>query len=162
MPRPKADFRWSTLAECRAAGLDDLVALHWEEVEDHHDVSPLDMDWPRYADLERRGDLKIGALWSGGDLVGYNVFFVYRPIHFRRTVWAISDGIWLDPAHRGPAGIRLIVEAEQGLREMGARVILYSVKDGDDLSSKRHRGSVGELLRRLGYVSFDRSWSKAL
>lgn len=150
--------------EARAAGLDDMLALHWEEIEDHREVSPIDPDWSRYKALERAGQLKIGALFVGAKMVGYNIFFVYAPLHSRSTTWAISDVLWLDPDHRrGWAGVKLLKAAERGLRDMGAKVILYSVKDDPpDLASKRQRGTASRLLQRLGYSSFDRSWSKAL
>lgn len=156
------DFRWSTLADCRAAGLDDLIAAHWEEIEDHRDVSPVAVDWPRYIALERLGQLKMASLWAGGQMVGYASFFVCPPMHSRGTIWAVCDAIYLDPGHRrGWAGVKLIKDAEHGLRAMGARIIMFSVKD-DDLAGKRQRGTAGRLLARLGYSPFDRSWSKVL
>jgi len=163
MTRPRPEFRWSTLAECRAAGLDDMLALHWEEIEDHRDVSPMAVDWPRYRALEAQGQLKIGALWLGADLIGYNAFFVHAPLHSRNTLWAIGDVLWLDPDHRkGWAGVRLVREAERGLKDMGAKVILYAVKEDADLAGKRQRDIAGKLLARLGYAPFERSWSKVL
>lgn len=159
----KLDFRWATLAEVRAAGADDLAVFHWEEVESHQDVSPIDMDWQGYLALERQGRLKIGSLWLGPKLIGYASFFLYCPLHHRRTLWAISDAIYVDPDHRkGWAGVKLVKESERGLKGFGAKVILYSVKTDRNLSRKRDRDSVGLLLERLGYGSFDQSWSKAL
>lgn len=156
-------FAWITIAEARAAGLDDMLALHWEEIEDHKDVSPFDPNWPAYVNLERLGQLKVGALRRGGEMIGYNIFFLYPPLHHRSTVWAISDVLYLDPEHRrGWAGVKLIKEAEAGLKAMGARVILYGVKEDRNLSRSRSHDSVGQLLSKLGYASFDRSWSKAL
>ena len=160
---PKLEFRWATLAEVRAAGADDLAVLHWEEIEGHHDASPIDIDWKGYAALERAGTLKIASLWKGDRLIGYNVFFVYRPLHSRTTLWAISDVLYVDPEHRrGWTGVKLLKESELGLKAMGAKVILYSVKTNRNLSLKRDRDSVGLLLEKLGYGSFDQSWSKSL
>lgn len=161
--RTKLEFRWTTLAEVRAAGADDMAIFHWEEVESHHNASPIDMDWPGYLALERQGRLKIASLWKGERLIGYSSYFVYCPLHSRRTLWAISDAIYVDPEHRrGWAGVKLLKEAELGLKAMGAKVILYSVKTDRNLSRKRDRDSVGLLLEKLGYGSFDQSWSKAL
>lgn len=159
-------FRWISLAHAQAFGIADLIAMHWEDIEDHRDVAPLDIDWSRYRVLEKVGQLKIGGLFApafdGETLVGYNIFFVHPLLHHRSTLWAISDGMYLDPEHRrGAAGIQLITEAEAGLRAAGAKVILYSVK-ADDLAGKRQRGIAGKLLPRLGYQPFDQSWSKVL
>jgi GNAT superfamily N-acetyltransferase len=162
-PSPRPEFSWIGIERARDLGLDDMLALHWEEIEDHRDVSPMDVDWPRYKALERAGQLKIGALLLGGRMVGYNVFFLHAPLHSRSTLWAVNDVLWLDPEHRrGWAGVKLLKAAEQGLRKMGAKVILYSAKEAVDLAGKRQRDTAGRLLARLGYSSFDRAWSKAL
>lgn len=156
------EFGWITLAEARRDGLDDLVALHWEAIEDFRDVSPLDVDWPQYAALERAGRLKIGGLYAGGRMVGYASFFLHAPLHSRSTLWAINDAIWLDPDHRrGWAGVKLVKACERGLRGMGARIIMYSTKP-DDLAGNRARGTAGRLLERLGYGLVDTAWAKAL
>ena len=156
-------FEWLSVDRARNLGLDDLLVLNWEEIEDHKDVSPFDPDWPAYQALDRRGALKLGGLLQDGKLIGYNIFFLHKPLHHRSTLWAISDLVYLAPEHRaGRNGLFLLVEAEKRLREMGAKVILYGVKEGVDLSLKRDRGSVGALLAKMGYGSFDRSWSKAL
>lgn len=151
-------FEWASIDKARDLGLDDMLALNWEEVEDHKDVSPLDINWRAYRDLERQGILKLGILLKDGLLIGYNIFFVNCPLHHRSTLWAISDLIYLDRSAKHPAGLLLITEAERRLRELGVKVILYGVK----LSPQRGRGSVGQLLAKLGYGSFDQSWSKTL
>jgi hypothetical protein len=150
-----------TLDQLRADGFDDLLADNFAEVETHQDVSPLDVNWPAYYGLARSGILKCFALRRGGALVGYNLFFLQPTLHSRRTVWAVNDLVYLIPEERrGWAGVRLIRGTEQLLREAGAKVILYGSKP--DLSSKRHRDSVGKLFARLGYGVFDHNWSKAL
>lgn len=161
-PQPTPEFRWTSLGEARDLGLDDLLALNWEEVEHHKDVSPFDPNWPAYRDLERRGQLQIAIMTLAGKLIGYNVFFVTPPLHHKSTVWAVNDMVYLLPEHRrGAAGIKLIAQAEKGLKAMGVRVILYGSKP--DLSDGDGRDSVaGRLLCQLGYEPFDRSWSKAL
>ena len=162
MPK-RVEFRWVTLAEARAAGADDLTALHWEEIEHHKDAAPLDIDWASYRDMERNGRLKIGSVWSGGAMIGYNAFFVWKPLHHRSTLWAVSDVIYLDPAHRqGWAGVKLIKEAERGLKAMGVRIVLYSVKPDRNLKRSRVRDSISLLLQRLGYGAFEVSWTKVL
>lgn len=152
-------FDWVSIAKARNLGLDDLLALNWEEIEDHKDVSPIDINWRGYADLERQGILKLGALTLDGKLIGYNIFFVNCPLHHKSTLWAISDLVYLDPAHRkGRTGVFLFTEAERKLADFNVKIILYGVK----LSIKPGRGSVGALLQKLGYRSFDQSWTKTV
>jgi GNAT superfamily N-acetyltransferase len=160
---PRVHFAWETVAAARAAGIEDLLALNWEEVEDHKAVSPLAIDWSAYQQLERQGVLRVGLMRQAGQLVGYNVFFVKPTLHHRDTVWAVNDLVYLEPeARRGMSGVLLIVEAERMLREEGVKVVLYGVKTGPDLGETRGRGSVAELLAKLGYGAFDTSWSKVL
>lgn len=163
MTQSNLSFSWDSIDRARDRGFDDMLALNWEEIEGHKEVSPFDPDWPAYRDLEKRGVLKLGVLCAGIQMIGYNVFFVNKPLHHRSTVWAINDLLYLEPEHRlGRNGIFLVTEAERRLRELGAKVILYGVKTDRNLSPKRERDSVGLLLEKLGYGSFDQSWSKAL
>lgn len=152
-------FDWVSVDRARALGLDDMLALNWEEVEDHKEAAPFDPDWAAYKDLDRRGVLKLGILTLDGRLIGYNIFFLNKPLHHRSTLWAISDLVYIDPTYRlGRNALYMLTESERLLREMGARIILYGVK----LSPKPGRGSVGQLLGKLGHSTFDQSWSKEL
>ncbi len=160
---PTCSFEWLSIERARSLGLDDMLVLNWEEIEGHKDASPFDPDWAGYRDLERRGVLKLGGLLLGGALIGYNIFHLHKPLHHRGTLWAVNDLVYLDPEHRrGRTGVFLITEAERRLKDLGARVILYGAKEDRNLSPKRDRDSVGLLLEKMGYRSFDRSWSKAL
>jgi len=161
MRNPDVRFEWVALNWALDRGLEDLMQAHWEEIEDHQDVAPLDVDWRQYHQLAASGFLKLRGALCGDDLIGYNAFFVHATLHHASTLWAVNDGIFLDPAHRrGDTGKRLITETEDALKELGVRIILYSVKD--DFAGKRQRGNAGRLLARLGYQTFDRSWSKVL
>jgi L-amino acid N-acyltransferase YncA len=161
MARPR--FAWETLAAARAAGIEDLIALNWEEVEDHKAASPLAIDWNAYQQLERQGVLRVGLMRAAGLLVGYNVFFVKPTLHHRQTVWAVNDLVYLDPeARRGMAGVLLISEAERLLRAEGVRAVFYCSKLGPDLGEKRGRGSVAALLSGLGYNAYETTWLKTL
>lgn len=160
---PRVHFAWETVAAARAAGIEDLLALNWEEVEDHKAVSPLAIDWSAYQQLERQGVLRVGLMRQAGQLVGYNVFFVRPTLHHRDTVWAVNDLVYLEPeARRGMSGVLLVTEAERLLREEGVKVVFYCSKLGPDLGEPRGRGSVAQLLTGLGYGAYETTWLKAL
>lgn len=120
-----------------------LFEAHWHEIGlDRHRV-PLHIDYARYALMERDGGL---AAWTARDddgrLVGYNVFFLHRHLHYASTLYAQNDVIYLDPDRRmGMAGVRLIKTALDGLKLMGVQKVLFHVKTGHDF---------GAVLERLG------------
>jgi GNAT superfamily N-acetyltransferase len=156
-------FAWGTISQARLSGIEDLIALNWEEVEDVKTVSPLAIDWASYRQLENQKVLRVGLMRHAGRLVGYNIFFVKPTLHSRDTIWAVNDLVYLDPEYRlGLNGVRLIVEAEELLRKDGVKVILYGAKPSRDLGETDRRGSVAQLLQKLGYGAFDTSWVKAL
>jgi GNAT superfamily N-acetyltransferase len=141
----------------RAAGFDDLLADHHAEIEDP--ALPLAVDWPTYYSLERNGILKIAALRRNGVLIGYSVWLLKPPLHQRNRLWGICDVLYVEPEHRGYAGTFLLRRSEQLLRDLGATVLMLTVKPRN-LAGKRGRDSVGYLLSRLGYSPFEESWAK--
>lgn len=159
-------IEWGTIKAARAAGFEDLLALHWEEVEFEHEKVPLSVNWRAYADLEAKGILRLLLAWRGDRLVGYSAWFVQPPLHHSLTLWAVNDVLYLDPAERkGRAGIALIRRGEQLLKQLGVRVISYNVKpvrQRTDLGYKRGRDSVGHLLQRLGYSKVEEAYARYL
>lgn len=152
-----------SLDALRAEGVEDLVATQWEEVEDHHERCPLAIDWPAYYAMERAGIFKALALRRGSRLIGYSSWFIKPLLHHRLTTWAVCDILYVDPTSRGRAGVTLIRGAEPVLRDLGAQVILYTVKPSKgDLDDTRPRDRVGALLRRLGYSLAEESWARWL
>lgn len=154
---------WGSIDEGLVDGLEDLFALHWEEIEIEHAKVPLAVDWSGYRSLERGGSLRAAYLRLAGRLIGYNVFFVQPVLHHKLTTWAVNDVIYIDPAHRkGYAGAKLIRWCEKELAAQGVKVIFYSVKITGRLGSKHHRGSVGDLLVKLGYAPVEAAFAKYL
>lgn len=137
-----------SIREARAAGLDDLVFLHWQEV--MRDGIPLDISWDRYERMERAGEYTSLAAFDGQNLVGYNGCFIFRPMHHNSTAVASNDVLYLDPDHRfGLAGIQLIKHMEDRLRGIGVRRIVYSAKA--NLAPGSSGANLAALLRRLDY-----------
>lgn len=162
--RPLPTLRRSTLAEARAAGIEDFLALHWEEVESDQAVNPLAINWPAYRDLERSDVLRIFLLRRSDRLIGYSVWFVQPLLHHSLTRWAVCDLLYVDPAERrGRTGVFLIIESMRLLKEDGAKVVNISVKrrrEPSDLGYSRGRDTVGKLLSRLGFDLAEEVWVK--
>lgn len=159
----KSDLRWGTIQEARDLGIEDMLALHWEEIELNQETVPLAINWSAYRDLERRGILKTLLMLIGGRLIGYSVFFVQPTLHHMSTRWAVNDILYLEPERRkGLAGARLVRGAEPMLAELGVEMVIYTVKMTGNLRSNRRDGSVGELLKKLGYSPYEATFTKPL
>lgn len=163
MKKPAAPitYRWITLAEAEALGVSDLVQLHWAEVV--RDGVPLAPDWPQYRRLERLGIYRAVAAIKGGRLIGYNSFFVQPTIHHATTIFAINDLLYLEPEHRrGLAGALLIRRAEDLLKTLGVRKVLYASKPYLDLARGSTNAKLAELFKRLGYTDAETIHEKLL
>jgi GNAT superfamily N-acetyltransferase len=78
-----------------------------------------------------------------GDLIGYAIWFLVRGHpHYRYTTYAHNDIVYIDPSHRGGAGIRLLKYAEEQLRSDGVQVLSLHIKTSFDW---------GPLAKRMGY-----------
>lgn len=130
-----------------------LHELHYREVAHYQDI-PLDPDRECYAAIEESGMLRCYTARHAGVLVGYAVFMVRANLHYRGSLQAVQDVLYLHHEHRrGRAGITLIRFAEIRMRAEGVQVVYHHVKR----SSK-----VGDLLGRLGYELVDEVYAKRL
>lgn len=117
------------------SGLPALLRAHWEEVAKDKDEIPLDPDWDEILRAERDRRFFAWSARRAGKLVGYNAFAVVRSLHYRTAVFAINDVIYLRPDERGVDGVRMIVEVEQPLKEMGVTKVFYHVKTDAELGT---------------------------
>ncbi len=148
-------------------GIEDLLQAHWSEVALDQDRVPLAVDWDSYFTLERQGMLKVISVRDpDGALVGYSWFF-YRPhLHYKTTLHATNDIIYLDPALRGGGhGARLVRESEAMLKALAPdRVlkVMYHVKLDVLLGHKDSSATVGTLLAHLGYAHAENCYSRVI
>jgi hypothetical protein len=157
----RLELQWEPLDRLIADGVEDLLAAHWEEVALDKSAVALAPDWPKARELERIGILKTLAMRREGVLIGYNAFLITPHLHYRQILQAVNDVIYLDPAERGSAGVRLIRGTEALLRELGVQRILYHTKL-HVLLGRRKQGRVGDLLERLGYSHVENIHAKLL
>lgn len=107
------ELTWEPLSVLLDDGLEALVREHWEEVGVHKDKMPLACDWERYQEVEDKGILQILAARREGILTGYNSFCVLPHLHYRTTITALNDAIFVPRRHRiSGVGVRLVERAE--------------------------------------------------
>lgn len=149
----KPTYQVETFDEAKE-GIALLLHAHWHEVGLSHEVMPLNPDWEKYQAAYEAGTLLIATARLDGALIGYNVFFIIPHIHYKTTMVAMNDVLFLQAAHRrGRVGMQLIAFAETVLRERGVVKVFMHVK--------KHL-NFGSLLGYLGYAPEETVWAKAL
>lgn len=124
-----------------------LLQAHWAEVANYQAERPLEPDLGKYAELEKLARLFCIIARSNGKLVGYSVWITDTHLHYKSSVMAANDVIYVVPEYRQRGlGIRLIKESERLLFAAGVENILFHVKAKKDWSA---------ILQRMGYAVED-------
>ena len=153
-------IEWESLRSVLDAGVEDLIAEHWEEVEHDKEKIALAPDWDRAHALEKMGVLRIIGVRNNGALVGYNAFHVLPHIHSRYALYAFNDVLFIEPEHRGSAGVKLIRAAERKLKDLGVVRIIYGSKPWAKIG--RRGTTTGDILIRMGYGLYEELYSKLM
>lgn len=130
-----------------------LLLAHWQEIARYPDI-PLEPDWEQYRKAEVSRALRIFTARIAMQLIGYAVYFVTPGLHYKSTVQATQDILFLAKDYRrGGVGRDLIRHADHVLRVQGVKVVYHHVK-------ARH--NFGPLLERDGYELVDLIYGKRL
>lgn len=148
-------FALETLEQVRASRIEDLLRAHWQEVAHFPDIA-LEPDWEAYAIVEAAGMLRIFTVRIAGDLVGYAAYIVKHAPHYKSSLQATQDILFLAPQHRGARiGAHLILFADQYFSSQGVQAVYQHTKVKQELD-------MGPLLTRLGYELVDALWARRL
>ena len=129
-----------------------LLEAHRSALAVHKD-SPLGPNYQTYDIAEQFGQLRCFVARDAGVVVGYAVFSVRAHLHYRTSVWAWNDVIWLSPESRKPrVGLRLIRFCEASLTSEGVAVIDWGVKTAHP--------ALGRVLSREGYEPVEVRYEK--
>lgn len=132
--------------------LEEMFPHHWRELALDQDKVPLDVDWERYAALEKANVFLFVGLREAGKLVGYYMGFITPHLHYKSCPTLTMDIYWTDPAIRGgTAALTLMRKVEAEARARGAQRIVAI--------SKNHRDS-SRLFAALGYRAIETVHSK--
>lgn len=123
-----------------------LLVKHWEEVSFYKDIA-LDPDYESYLKMDELGVLRVyTARDEDNVLMGYAVFFVRANPHYRQSLQAVQDIIFIDPEKRG-FGVKFILWTEQQLKAEGVQVVFQHIKTNTPKTI--------DLFRRLDYENID-------
>lgn len=128
-----------------------LNLAHWDEVAMYKEV-PLDPGYDAFLNLENSGHLQTFCARINGELVGYAVFVLNHHLHYRNTLMAVQDIVFIKKECRGE-GAKFINWCDGQLKENGVNVVTHHVK-------AKHNW--GKMLERNGYELMDLIYSKRL
>lgn len=138
--------------------LDDIKPLfhdHWLEIAGNKDTIPLDPDFDRYQILEDQEMLRIFTVRDEGKLVGYFISFIAPNLHYKTTIYALNDVLYVDPDYRaGTVAYRMFNGAMKDLKDncnVDMLVIHMKVKF-----------EFRKLLKSLGFTRVEENWERLL
>jgi hypothetical protein len=128
-----------------------LLRAHWAEVSHFHDI-PLEPDESLYAATQAAGFLRFySARDTEGSLQGYALFFVRANPHYRSSVQASNDVVFLSKSMRGMAGWKFLKWCDATLAAEGVDAIYWHIKALHDF---------GLILERMGYALVDQIYAR--
>ena len=137
-----------------------MIQRHWAEIAHYPDI-PLDVDIAKYELSEKQETLRVytARLNNGASspliLIGYALFFVGPNPHYKGSLQAVEDVLYVDPEQRkGRVGLDLIRYTEAELRREGVQAVYHHVKI--------YHPALGILLAKEGYDAIDTIWGKRL
>jgi hypothetical protein len=138
------EFSVGTVDEMERVGA-ALLDQHYDELTLHKENVKLNVDWERYRSLERARKLLPIFAKLDGELIGYSVFILGTNMHYMDLKTANNDVLFLaKPYRKGTTvGIRLILESEKRLRQLGVNKVIWHIKKSRDF---------GPILARMGYI----------
>jgi len=119
--------------DLRVHGL-ELLDEHYDELCVDKGALRLDPAWDRYESLIASGAMFALCVWIGSELIGYSACLVQPHLHYRRSIWAYNDVLFVRKQHRrGTIGVRLIKATEEEAAKRGANVMAWHAKEGTAL-----------------------------
>ena len=128
-----------------------LLFEHWKEISHYPDI-PLDPDEERYYNFEKGGVLRVYTARDEGKIFGYAVFIVNTNAHYKTSLQAMQDIIFIHPERRGMGG-RFILWCDEQLKAEGVQIVFHHIK-------AKH--NFGAMLERFGYELIDLIYGKRL
>lgn len=129
-----------------------LFEKHYKEISHFQDID-LAPDLEQYRKLSDIGFLKcFTARSESSELIGYSFFFVKHNLHYKKSLQAVNDIIFIDKEKRG-FGAEFIAWCDLQLKEIGCQVVYHHVKASKDW---------GPMIKRQGYELVDLIYAKRL
>jgi hypothetical protein len=129
-----------------------LFYKHWKEIGKYQDIK-LNVDMDKYQKLQDLGTLKCFTVRDNENkLIGYSIFFVSYNPHYKDSLQAQQDVLFIHPERRG-FGAKFIKWCDEELKKLGVQAVYHHVK-------KEH--NFGPLLEKFGYELVDLIYARRL
>lgn len=129
-----------------------LAIQHYHEIAWNKEKIPLDVDVEKYTLLDEQGILFCFSARDQGNLIGYAFFIVAPHPHYKSTVFASNDVIFIKKQYRGRRlGEDFISFCTNDLVAFGVQVMAIRIKDCLDWSS---------LAESIGFESVESTYLK--
>lgn len=152
--KPSAVFARESVASVR----DDIELLlheHYAEVSHHPDIPP-GCDYAKYEQAEKVGVLRIYTMRVGGMLAGYEIFTIAFSLHYKSSLQARMDTLFVHPGYRkGLDGYRFLKWVDREIEKEGVQICYQHDKILPD-----GRLDLGPLFERMGYAEIYRVYWK--
>ncbi len=153
MDRSSCSFAIEDFERVRSDGIEELLVRHYQEIAHFKDIA-LEIDWAKYEAAWAAGKLRIFTARIGGRIVGYAAYVVDTNPHYKGSLQAVQDVLYLIPERRGLLiGSQLIAFADRQLREEGVQATYQHSKVAHPMDA---------VLKRQGYELVDSLWAKRL
>lgn len=109
--------------------LQPLLQDHYEEIALLKDKIKLNPDFDRYVALEEAGALSMVIARIEGEVVGYQISFIYPHIHYQDHLIGVNDIFYVTPEFR-KTGLaeELLSRTENILKDKGVSVTVLNMK----------------------------------
>ena len=129
----------------------ELFQKHYEEVAERQDVIALDPDIIRYKRLYKANAMEIHTARDDGKLIGYSIWFVTNHIHYKQSVTASSDVVYISPDYRkGMFGYKFLKWTTEEIKKRDPQRIIFHIKPFLDF---------GKIVERLGGHYFEKTYT---
>lgn len=152
------EFNRESLSDCRKEVDEILRKEHWPELGHYEDI-PIDMDWSRYEFMETANKLRcfivrthINEEFKDNMVIGYAFYFVSHHLHYKNTLVASQDILYIKKQHRG-FGKSFIDWCDVQVKKEGVTTVTQHIKPWMNW---------GHMAKSLGYEEAEIIWSRRL
>jgi len=140
--------------ESAVSAFDEIMPLlekHWREIAHYQDIE-LNPDLENYIRVEEAGALRVYTYRVHNTLVGYAVFFVRHNMHYKGSLQAVQDVLFIKKECRGN-GREFVKWCDEQLKLEGVQVVYHHVKSAHNW---------GKMLEAMDYELVDLIYAKRL
>lgn len=129
----------------------ELMREHWDEITAYKDI-PLGIDEEKYSKFEELGAMRAYSVREDDVLIGYAVFFVQYNPHYKGSLQATQDVVFIRKDKRG-FGKEFLAWCDKQLEDEGVQVVYHHIKT---------KHNWGAMLEQMGYQLTELIYSRRL